>query len=167
MTARHHRIVVGLDGSNGSRAALRWAIGEARLTQSTIEVVTGYVPTYVPASPDFGYLPLEPADLIVEVDRMQDNTVATIIEECHGSDVTITRRVLKGRGADVVIEAAAQADMAIVGSRGRGGFRGMLLGSVSQHIAQHAPCPVVIVRSEHATAEAEDKMAQKDGSNPA
>jgi nucleotide-binding universal stress UspA family protein len=150
MRGRHHRIVVGLDGSAGSRAALRWAIGEARLTRSTIDVVTGYVPTYVPAAPDFGYMPLEPTDLVGEVERMQTNTVDEIVDECRGTDVTITRRVLKGRGADVVIEASADADMAIVGSRGRGGVRGLLLGSVSHHIAQHAPCPVVIVRSEHA-----------------
>lgn len=148
MPNRHRRIVVGVDGSAGSRAALRWAAAEAGFRGSDVVVVTGYLPTYVPAAPDFGYVPLDPTDLLAEVQKMQDEVVA---ETRAGAPegVTIEQHLVKGRAADAVIEAAQNADMVVVGSRGRGGFRGLLLGSVSQQIAHHAPCPVVIVRSDN------------------
>jgi nucleotide-binding universal stress UspA family protein len=143
-----HRIVVGVDGSPGSRAALRWAVDEARLRAGVVEVVTAYLPTYVPAAPDFGYVPLDPVDLVDEVRKMQDDIIATVGEHVDLSGVHIDRKLLKGRSADTLIAAADGADMLVVGNRGRGGFRGLLLGSVSQQIAHHATCPVVIVRAD-------------------
>ena len=141
--ARSHRIVVGVEGSKGSKNALKWALDEARYRNAVVDVVTAYLPTYVPAAPDFGYVPLDPVDLLEEIRKMQD---AVIDQVAAGSSMTIERRLLKGRAADTLIMAAEGADMLVVGSRGRGGFRGLLLGSVSQQIAQHASCAVVIVR---------------------
>ncbi len=143
-----HRIVVGVEGSGGARAALRWAIDEARHRQAVVDVVTTYVPTYVPAAPDLGFVPLDPIDLVGEVEKLQNEVVASVVESCDVGDVEIRQRLLKGRAAETLIDAAAGADMLVVGSRGRGGFRGLLLGSVSHQIAQHATCPVVIVRAE-------------------
>ncbi|HEX7096852.1 MAG TPA: universal stress protein [Acidimicrobiales bacterium] len=143
-----HRIVVGVEGSAGSRAALRWAIEEARYRCGTVEVVTAYLPTYVPAAPDFGYVPLDPIDVVDEVRKMQDDVVADVAAQVDTTGVRIDQRFLKGRAADTLIAAAAGADMLVVGNRGRGGFRGLLLGSVSQQVAQHATCPVVIVRAD-------------------
>jgi nucleotide-binding universal stress UspA family protein len=143
-----HRIVVGVEGSPGSRAALRWSIEEARLRSGIVEVVTAYLPTYVPAAPDFGYVPLDPVDLVDEVRKMQDEIVATVTDHVDVAGVRIEQRLLKGRSADTLIAAAEGADMLVVGNRGRGGFRGLLLGSVSQQIAHHATCPVVIVRAD-------------------
>ena len=140
---RSNRIVVGVEGSKGSKNALRWALEEARHRNAVVDVVTAYLPTYVPAAPDFGYVPLDPVDLVEEVRKMQD---AVIDEVASGSSIQIERKLLKGRAADTLIMASEGAAMLIVGSRGRGGFRGLLLGSVSQQIAQHASCPVVIVR---------------------
>jgi len=142
------RIVVGVEGSGGARAALRWAIDEARYRDATIDVVTTYVPTYVPAAPDLGFVPLDPIDLVAEVEKLQNEVVASVVETCDVTGIEIQQRLLKGRAAETLIEAAEGADMLVVGNRGRGGFRGLLLGSVSHQIAHHASCPVVIVRSE-------------------
>lgn len=142
------RIVVGVDGSAGSRAALRWAIEEARYRRGIVEVVTAYLPTYVPAAPDFGYVPLDPVDVVEEVRKMQDDVVADIAAQVDTTGVPIEQRFLKGRAADTLIAAADGADMLVVGNRGRGGFRGLLLGSVSQQVTHHATCPVVIVRAD-------------------
>jgi nucleotide-binding universal stress UspA family protein len=143
-----HRIVVGVEGSPGSRAALRWAIEEARIRCGVVEVVTAYLPTYVPAAPDFGYVPLDPVDLVDEVRKMQDEVIDDVGQEVDTAGVRIEQKLLKGRSADTLIAAAEGADMLVVGNRGRGGFRGLLLGSVSQQITHHATCPVVIVRAD-------------------
>ena len=141
-----NRIVVGVEGSGGARAALRWAIKEARHRNAFVDVVTAYSTTYVPASPDFNYVPLDPIDLEVEVKRMQDSIIDEVLAEVDAQGVEIRRRMLRGRAADTLIAESVNAAMLVVGSRGRGGFRGLLLGSVSQQIAQHGSCPVVIVR---------------------
>lgn len=144
--AQQHRIVVGVEGSGGAKAALRWAIQEASYRDACVEVVTAYSNTYVPASPDFNYVPLDPFDLEAEVASMQAKVVDEVIDGLDGLDVELHRIVRRGRPADTLIKAAEGADMLVVGSRGRGGFRGLLLGSVSQQIAHHGSCPVVIVR---------------------
>src|SRR5262245_42936154 len=122
-----HRIVVGVEGSPGSRAALRWSIEEARLRCGVVEVVTAYLPTYVPAAPDFGYVPLDPVDLVDEVRKMQDDVIAAVGAEVDTAGVRVEQKLLKGRSADTLIAAAEGADMLVVGNRGRGGFRGLLL----------------------------------------
>ena len=143
-----NRIVVGVEGSDGSRAALRWAIDEARVRSSTVVVVTAYLPTYVPAAPDYGYVPLDAPDLLDEVRKMQDEVVAEALARDGGPPVPLEQQLLKGRAAETLITASQGASLLVVGNRGRGGFRGLLLGSVSQHTAHHAGCPVVIVRSD-------------------
>ena len=140
------RIVVGVEGSGGARAALRWAIKEARHRGACVDVVTAYSTTYVPASPDFNYVPLDPIDLEAEVKRMQDGIIDEVLAEADAEGVEVRRRMIRGRAADTLIAESTNAAMLVVGSRGRGGFRGLLLGSVSQQIAQHGSCPVVIVR---------------------
>ena len=141
-----NRIVVGVEGSGGARAALRWAIKEARHRNATVDVVTAYSTTYVPASPDFNYVPLDPIDLEAEVKRMQDSIIDEVLAEVDSQGVEIRRRMVRGRAADTLIAESVNAAMLVVGSRGRGGFRGLLLGSVSQQITHHGSCPVVIVR---------------------
>ena len=142
------RIVVGVEGSGGAKAALRFAIREALFRQGHVEVITAFQNTYVPAAPDFNYVPLDPIDIEVEVEKMQQNVVDSVLEELPDkyTGVEIRRRLLKGRPADTLIQESEGAAMLVVGSRGRGGFRGLLLGSVSQEIAHHGMCPVVIVR---------------------
>ncbi|NNE72524.1 MAG: universal stress protein [Acidimicrobiales bacterium] len=139
------RIVVGVEGSGGARAALRFAIQEAKYRDAYIDVVTAYLSTYVPVAAEIGFTPLDPIDLVGEVEKMQQEVVQSVIDD---DSVEIRTRLLKGRAAETLIEASEGAEMLVVGNRGRGGFRGLLLGSVSHQIAQHASCPVVIVRAE-------------------
>ena len=142
------RIVVGVEGSGYARAALIWALEEAHHRSAVIEVVTCYSPTYVPAAPDLGYVPLDSFDLAAEVEKMQGEVIESAIEASDFGDEVEIRRVLqKGRPADTLMTAAEGATMLVVGNRGRGGFAGLRLGSVSQAIAHHSPCPLVIVRT--------------------
>ena len=142
------RIVVGMEGSGYARAALIWALEEAHHRGAVIEVVTCYSPTYVPAAPDLGYVPLDSFDLAAEVEKMQGEVIESAIEASDFGDEVEVRRVLqKGRPADTLMTAAKGATMLVVGNRGRGGFAGLRLGSVSQAIAHHSPCPLVIVRT--------------------
>jgi len=147
-----HRIVVGVEGSGGATAALRWAVTEARHRPGTIvDVITAFSPNYVPASPDFGFIALDAAEIQSEVAKMQARVVANVTDLVNGTGVDGARvdlrtRMVQGRPVDSLIEASTGAAMLVVGSRGRGGFRGLLLGSVSQQLAQHALCPLVIVR---------------------
>jgi len=141
------RIVVGVEGSGYARAALIWAIEEAHHRDAVVEVVTCYSPTYVPSAPDLGYVPLDSFDLLSEVEKMQAEVIESAVESVNHPDVEIQKVVKKGRAADTLMAAAEGADMLVVGNRGRGGFAGLRLGSVSQSIAHHSPCPLVIVRT--------------------
>jgi len=142
------RIVVGVEGSGYARAALIWALEEAHHRDAVVEVVTCYSPTYVPAAPDLGYVPLDSFDLAAEVEKMQGEVVDSAVEaSSYGGEVEIRRVLKKGRPADTLMAAAVGATMLVVGNRGRGGFAGLRLGSVSQAIAHHSPCPLVIVRT--------------------
>ena len=141
------RIVVGVEGSGYARAALIWALEEAHHRGAVVEVVTCYSPTYVPAAPDLGYVPLDSFDLAAEVEKMQGEVIESAIEASDFGDEVEIRRVLqKGRPADTLMIAAEGATMLVVGNRGHGGFAGLRLGSVSQAIAHHSPGPLVIVR---------------------
>ena len=146
--AAERRIVVGVEGSGYARAALIWALEEAHHWGAVVEVVTCYSPTYVPAAPDLGYVPLDSFDLAAEVEKMQGEVIESAVEASDFGDEVEVRRVLqKGRPADTLMTAAEGATMLVVGNRGRGGFAGLRLGSVSQAIAHHSPCPLVIVRT--------------------
>ncbi len=142
------RIVVGVEGSGYAREALIWALEEAHHRGAVVEVVTCYSPTYVPAAPDLGYVPLDSFDLAAEVEKMQGEVIdSAVAASPYGSEVEIRRVLKKGRPADTLMAVAEGASMLVVGNRGRGGFAGLRLGSVSQAIAHHSPCPLVIVRT--------------------
>jgi nucleotide-binding universal stress UspA family protein len=142
------RIVVGVEGSGYARAALIWALEEAHHRDAIVEVVTCYSPTYVPAAPDLGYVPLDSFDLAAEVEKMQGEVIdSAVAASDFGDEVEIRRTLQKGRPADTLMRASEGAVMLVVGNRGRGGFAGLRLGSVSQAIAHHSPCPLVIVRT--------------------
>ena len=138
-------IVVGVDGSDGSERALAWAIDEARLRRDTVRAVTAWsVPVIVAGS---GMAPVVlPDDEFQEGARSTlDRTVDAAIAAAQGELPPIERVLARGPAATVLLEAAEGADLLVVGTRGRGGFTGLLLGSVSQQCAHHAQCPVVVV----------------------
>jgi nucleotide-binding universal stress UspA family protein len=137
------RIVVGIDGSGSSEAALRWAIGQARLTGGPVDAVISW---RIPV--DFG---MGGAGVIATFDweGVATSTLAETVGRVLGSSdgELVTQRVVMGHPAHVLLDAAEDAALLVVGSRGRGGFTGMLLGSVSQHVVARAACPVVVVRA--------------------
>ena len=141
---RMGRIVVGLDGSQGSRAALRWAIAEARLRGASVDVVTAYSMSYAAMNPEFAYLEADPEALVARVKEMQADAIAEV--SAGAPDVTIMARVVPGPAAGALARLAQNAELLVVGSRGRGRVRELLLGSVSSYVTHHAPCPVVVVR---------------------
>jgi nucleotide-binding universal stress UspA family protein len=138
-------IVVGVDGSEGSRAALRWAIAEGALRDASVDaVITWQSPTYAYT----GVAVMPPVvELAGAATAALDETLAAETAGLTGAeaDVTITPVVVEGPAAAVLIERSRTADLLVVGSRGYGGFRGLLLGSVSHQCASHARCPVVVV----------------------
>ena len=139
------RIVVGVDTSHGSKVALRWALSQARLTGATVEVVTAWQHPAMYAY-SYGAIPLPSVDdgIAAIAEKVLAETVADIVGT-QGKPVDVRTKVTEGPAAQVLLTAAADAELLVVGSRGHGGFAGMLLGSVSQHCAHHAPCPVVVI----------------------
>jgi len=150
-------IVVGVDGSSESRQALRWALTEASYRRTSLHVVWVLHPAMeVEHIPPIG--PLVAAPIYVpseeerdEVRRRTEQQLESIVakverEMPEAADVPIERVVVAGHPAEMLLDAASGAELLVVGSRGRGGFAGLLLGSVSQTCAHHANCPVVIVR---------------------
>jgi nucleotide-binding universal stress UspA family protein len=136
------RIIVGVDGSPESRAALRWAVREAALHSGELDIVTVFdwrvVGGRIQVGGGYADAAREAAEATVEA-------AAAEAQELD-SNVPVTTRVLVGGAAPTLIELGSDSSMIAVGSRGRGGFNGLLLGSVSQQVATHAPGPVAIVR---------------------
>ena len=139
------RIVVGVDGSAASVDALRWAARQAELTGGTLEAVIGwtypliYGNEFVSESVDWSAYALTALD--------------TALTEALGTDgPSCTRAVTAGHPAPVLVAASAGADLLVVGSRGHGGFAGMLLGSVSEYVIAHADCPVLVIRHARSTS---------------
>ena len=135
-------IVVGVDGSQNARAALRFAIEEAALRGAPVEAVMAW---HLPYYGGMAGMPLPIDSEAIEAAYQED--LDALVEEMDTGrlDAPVARRLVQGTPAGVLLDAAADASMLVVGSRGRGGFVGLLLGSVSQQVAAHATCPVIIV----------------------
>lgn len=137
-------IVVGVDGSPGSNAALRWAIAEARVRQTPLHAVHAWP---FPTAAVGLRFPLIDEDVLSSfreaAEQVLDSSLVKLAAEAEG--VEVTRSVVEGAAGQVLVESAKGAELLVVGSRGRGSFSELLLGSVSQQCAHHASCPVVIV----------------------
>jgi nucleotide-binding universal stress UspA family protein len=138
------RVVVGVDGSDTAIAAVRWAAQEAASRQCGLTLVASISPPVSAA----GFGPAYPPALdLIGILQVQ---AETMLAEVHGSinDNDIITRVEVGSPSGVLVEASEHAALVVLGSRGRGGFKGLLLGSVGTQVASHAQCPTVILRSE-------------------
>jgi len=141
-TTTQRRIVVGVDGSEPSLAALRWAVRQAELTGTPLEVVSAwkwsasYSGWETPPPPDY-----DPAD---EARRQLDKAVSAVLTP--GDAIEARQSVIEGHPAPVLEALSTTADLVVVGSHGHGEFAGMLLGSVSQHCVTHCRCPVAVIR---------------------
>jgi Universal stress protein UspA and related nucleotide-binding proteins len=138
-------IVVGVDGSEGSKHALEWAAKEAHLRGVPLTVVLAWQwPTSLYAGA--GWVSID-GELIEDLRKLAEQrleeTCAAVASSLDGVDVR--RSVVEGAAAPALADAAKGAELLVVGTRGHGGFAGLLLGSVSQQCAHHSPCPIVIV----------------------
>jgi nucleotide-binding universal stress UspA family protein len=135
-------IVVGVDGSTSAGNALDFALREARLRGADVRIVAAWqLPAVAYAG---GYGPGD-AELLGELEQEARDHAARALDQVDAGGVDVTKVVREGSASHVLLEEAADADLLVVGSRGLGGFRGLLLGSVGQQCAHHAPCPLVIV----------------------
>jgi nucleotide-binding universal stress UspA family protein len=140
-------IVVGVDGSPGSLVALQWAAREARLRGAALRVVMAWQMPTTYGSANVVGLGTDPAmDAQAVLSEAAENETSRLGAEVDPDlDVQMSWEVVQGHPAKALIDAAASADLLVVGSRGHGGFVGALLGSVSQHVVTHASCPVVVI----------------------
>jgi nucleotide-binding universal stress UspA family protein len=134
------RIVVGVDGSPASARALQQAVDLAAAMSAEVDVVHTWQVTY--GATELSMMPAIPS---TDLQLAAEQTLAEVVGGVDDKGVTINRIVTEGDAAGTLIDAAAGADMLVVGSRGHGGFVGLLLGSVSHKVINHAPCPVLVV----------------------
>ena len=134
------RIVVGVDGSEKSSAALKWALREAGLRHSSIVLVHGWLNSSVGLD-QTGYA-------IAAFEQAGETVLAEAVAAAHAQarELDITSMLSPSTAAQAIIDLSEDADLVVLGSRGHGGFAGLLLGSVSTAVVHHAHCPVVIVR---------------------
>lgn len=135
------RIVVGVDGSEGSRHALSWAAKQAALTGATLEVVTAWE---YPAT--YGWVPVPPEDYALEefATKSQDEALTAVFGD--NQPAKLVKKVVQGHPAEVLVAESEGADLLVVGSRGYGGFADAMLGSVSTYAIHHAHGPVTVIR---------------------
>jgi nucleotide-binding universal stress UspA family protein len=141
-------IVVGVDGSESGQQALRFALKQARVDGATVRAVNAW---HVPA-PVYGGVGFSPGvdpRQVFEADAraILEKSLSEVASEVEG--VAVEHVVTEGRAASVLVEESKNADLLVVGSRGHGGFSGLLLGSVSQECAAHADCPILIVHGKN------------------
>ena len=140
------RIVVGVDGSEPSKAALQWAARISAVTGNAIDAVIAWQPP-----PTYGWAYLDPT---WRPDQWAEKTLTEVVDEVFGFERPPGLRLIVERGnpAKVLLDHSKGADLLVVGSRGHGGFVGLLLGSVSANCAEHAQCPVLVMHEPHPPA---------------
>ena len=138
------RIVVGLDGSECGARALRWAADEARARGGELHVVTAFEPPDTVGVPGARFPVERPEQTRERAQHLQSKWLSEALGDDY-SDVELITHVRMGQPAETLLEAASKGDMLVVGSRGRGGFKGLLLGSVSLQCVTHAQGPVTVI----------------------
>ncbi|MGI8723714.1 MAG: universal stress protein [Geodermatophilaceae bacterium] len=136
-------IVVGHDGSSAAHEAMRWAVEEGRVRTQAVHVVRAWVLSGVirdMGGISAGVPSFDEAGTWVE--QQLHESLAT----CEPQGVEVHTHVIHEASTDVILAAAATADMVVLGNRGRGGFAGAIIGSVAENVVRHAPCTVVVVR---------------------
>jgi len=143
-------IVVGVDGSPPSIAALRWAAEEAALRDARIVAIHAW--SFVPPAPlaEPGMIPLPAADLTAQLEAQrkaaEEEFETAVAEAIPAGSLEIEKRLVDDGPGDALVAAATNADLLVVGSSGKSGLASVLLGSVSRHVISHGRCPVVVVK---------------------
>ncbi len=141
----HGPVVVGVDGSPTSDLAIDFAVAEAALRGTDLVAIHAWTHPEATGPGD-----IQP--LVYDVDEVTNEEARVLAEAIAGRrdrypDLKVELRVLRGHAADALVTASADAQLVVVGARGRGGLAGLLLGSVSQALLHHARCPVAVVRA--------------------
>ena len=138
--AEKPRIVVGVDGSAGSKDALRWAAKLAQALGARIDAVATW------ELPQISMWSILPSSYTPQpdIEKLLERTVAEVFGADRPDGMRL--KVLEGPAAEILIDASEGAVLLVVGSRGLGGFAGVLMGSVSNRVAEHAKCPVLVAR---------------------
>lgn len=154
MADQASRVVVGVDGSVGADRALGWAVREARDRHAVLELCSfWHLPLFA------GYAGVLNSQEFADVARdITDKAAARAAE--LAPEVEVRTLTLEGYAAPGLVQQSKGAELLVVGSRGLGGFHGMVLGSVSRHCAEHAHCPVLIVREPDRRRSGHDGGAQ-------
>ncbi|MFJ7157164.1 universal stress protein [Streptomyces sp. NPDC101118] len=140
-------IVVGVDGSSHSKEALRWAAGQAKAVGGRVDAVMAWEWSRNPF--DLGVPATDDEDTeLLTAEEAARRMLLEAVGDALGPDpgVPVTKRVVQGPPAQVLVEASEKASLIAVGTRGYGGFKAAVLGSVSQQVVQYARCTVVVVR---------------------
>jgi nucleotide-binding universal stress UspA family protein len=136
------KVVVGVDGSEGSRNALRWAAAEAKQWSVPLVAVWAWEFSPLVVATDV------PVDLRDLEQGVQERLAQTLADELGATASEVDARAVENAPAAALIDAAGPQDLIVVGSRGHGRLKGVLLGSVSRQVVNHARGPVTVVRSE-------------------
>jgi len=139
------RIVVGVDGSDSSRAALQWAIKQAQLTKSSLDIVVSWSQPMITASEPIIVPTPDTETLITSARTTADHMVADTGLAESGVEYQIFTP--EGRAGEELVHIAKNADLLVVGSSGAGPLKELILGSVSSYASHHSPCPIVLVRA--------------------
>jgi len=145
LTDTRGRVVVGVDGSDGSWAALRWAAAEAVNRKATLTVVHAWT---LPAAAALDGIVLGDRDEqeFAEAARgMLDEMTDGVVEQLDGRPVAVEKFAVQDAAGPALVHSAHDADVLVVGARGQGGFAGLLVGSVSRYCAHHTRAPIVVV----------------------
>ncbi|SJM57699.1 Universal stress protein family [Arthrobacter rhombi] len=141
-------VVVGIDGSNDSKAALQWAVEYGKRFDLPVYAVAVWE---LPLA--FGNMATYP-ETGAQVEERTSKVLNEAVQEAVGADSGVLQRTERGHPAKTLVEISESAELLVLGTRGRGAFRGMLLGSVSQHCASHSKCPFVVIRHPESDVEA-------------
>jgi nucleotide-binding universal stress UspA family protein len=154
--------VVGVDGSDHSRMALRWAAAAADAAGVPVRAVQSWI------HPHSAVLPIAPVPLSADdMDKQTQEAITTVTTDALGSPDAVTIGVLRGPPAGALLQTVTPDSVLVLGSRGLGGFAGLLLGSVSQECVEYASCPVVVVRTDRIVGDGDVILVGKDGSEGA
>jgi nucleotide-binding universal stress UspA family protein len=157
-----NEFVVGVDGSDHSQMALRWAAATGQAAGIRVRAVQSWI------HPRSTVLPTAPVPVsATEMDEHTQQAITTIVTDTLGSSAAVTPEVLRGPPAGALLQTVTPDSVLVLGSRGLGGFAGLLLGSVSQECVEYASCPVVVVRTDRLLGDGDVVLVGKDGSEGA
>jgi nucleotide-binding universal stress UspA family protein len=161
---REPTVVVGVDGSAGGRHAFHWAIEEARVRRARLRAVYAWDPPRPVSAIGSIISPYDIPGAEQSAKELLEDAIDDVLQHSWAPFREIEPRLARGYPPKVLLDQASDGDLLVVGTRGRGGFGGLLLGSVSQHCVTHATGPIAVVPAVAPLPDAADVVVGVDGS---